>query len=652
MAIVNLTADQTRDATGTPDNGRWYVWAAEYQEGGSGIITSRRSDPIRPVAGVLTIPVEAGITAIIEGPNSRLYPVTTPMVDTPLWNVIEAAIAFPPETSAELLASVVSQYLDDNPPAADWDALDNKPAVVAAGSTQANARASINAEVAGATKTTEQISDAGAAGKNVVKAATVAAVRAASNSAPFLAPGRYTAASKANGTPTQMDTTQAVTLFGNTPSSVVSGYLKHTPVGNSQSTASYFQVPTGTKPTRIIVRGRWTGSDGNDNASLTIVVPISAWGPAGGFPADNAAQVVAGVHSSFYRKGIHKHSRWNVGTQTVYGDSDAAAGSNPALGRYSTVPVNKVVKIEIWIDYDLGTITFLPPQGGKPVVIQDDTIKTDCGPWVIAEQFEYLGTTAGSPFEILDVDFDVQARDVSAFHLTAPDVAELVPGLIAAAAEGLESTVASGGTKVLTADSPRVQAFTTGTPSSTNHTVKLPLSVYSLQPMYIYNAMAGGQLTVQDSAGTTMVVLTTGQRLDLMPQTLSPTVVGNWFYVPVVSAIGTQTLSSTRVNPRVTSTATATSITPSFATADVYKYTGLATAATIGAPANTTDGHRLTFMLKDDGTSRALTWNAAYVAMSGVTLPTATTAGKWLIVEYRYNSTSSQAFVTYVGVQP
>ena len=114
MAIVNLTADLTRDATGTPDNGRWYVWAAEYQDGGSGIITSRRSDPIRPVAGVLTIPVEAGIAAIIEGPNSRLYPVMTPMVDSPLWAVIEAAVAYPPDTPQALLDAAVGSYVETN----------------------------------------------------------------------------------------------------------------------------------------------------------------------------------------------------------------------------------------------------------------------------------------------------------------------------------------------------------------------------------------------------------------------------------------------------------------------------------------------------------------------------------------------------------
>ena len=470
------------------------------------------------------------------------------------------------------------------------------------------------------------------------------------NAHPLLPQGYFTAAGKPDGPLTTMDSGQSWSVFGNTPGAISGGEVVHTPALSGTSTAAYYQSSTGSsRPTRIQCKGYWSGSDGNDNAALTFAVPISAWGPVGGFPADNAAQVVGGVHSTFFRNGIHKHSRWNVGTQTVYGDSEAAAGSNPALGRYSPVAVGESVWFDLWIDYDTGTLTFYPPKGGAPFTVQDDAIKNDTGNWVVWEQFEYLGTDAGAPFVIEEMHFDTQVRRYDSFAATKPDIADLYPGLIAAGAEGVESTVASSGTKVLTADSPRVQVFTTGT---TAHTVQLPAALNSIQPMYVQNAITGGQLTIKDSTGATMLALTTGQLCLLIPMSLTPTAVGNWLYIPVVSAIGTQTLSATRVNPRVTSTATATSLTPSFATADVYKYTALASALTINAPGNTTDSHRQRIWIKDDGTSRALTWNAAYVAMPGVTLPSATTVGKWILVEYQYNSTASTAFVTTALVQP
>ncbi len=481
---------------------------------------------------------------------------------------------------------------------------------------------------------------------------TTAWTRLDYSSTPYLAPARFTAAGKADGALSTMDTGQAWSVFGNFPSAISGGYVKHTPTG-TVTTASYCQVSTGNRrPTRIICRGRWTGNDGNDNAALTLVVPISAWGPVGGFPADSAAQVVAGIHSTFFRNGIHTHSRWNVGNQTIYADSDTAVGSNPALGRYAPVPVGQVVTIEIWVDYVAGTMTFFPPQGGKPIVIQDNAIKNDTGPWAIWEQFEFGGTQAGSPFEILEMDYDVETRNITDFHMTKLDLADAFAGLVAAGAEGVQSTVATGSTKALTSDSPRIQVVTTGTPSSTNQTLQLPPSLPSAQPWFIVCAMSGGTLTVNTSNGTTMISLTSGQVLLLLPLSLAPTAPGNWSYVPIVSTIGTQTLTATRVNPRIVSATSSATLTPNFGSGDVFKQTAQAVAITIAAPANTTDGHRGRVWIKDNGSSQTITWNAAYVALPGVTLPTATTAGKWVMVEYEYNLTASTAFVISARVQP
>jgi len=114
---------------------------------------------------------------------------------------------------------------------------------------------------------------------------------------------------------------------------------------------------------------------------------------------------------------------------------------------------------------------------------------------------------------------------------------------------------------------------------------------------------------------------------------------------------GTETLTNKRTDPRVTSAASATTLTPSIATADVYAYTALAAGLTINAPTGTPlDGDKLIFRLLDNGTSRALTWNATYTVI-GVTLPTATTISKTTYVGCIYNANNTRWDVIAVTTQ-
>jgi hypothetical protein len=67
----------------------------------------------------------------------------------------------------------------------------------------------------------------------------------------------------------------------------------------------------------------------------------------------------------------------------------------------------------------------------------------------------------------------------------------------------------------------------------------------------------------------------------------------------------------------------------------------MASATTIASPTGTpVQGQKLTFRFKDDGTGRAITWNAIFRAI-GVTLPTTTTANKTIYVGCLYNSTET-----------
>ena len=119
----------------------------------------------------------------------------------------------------------------------------------------------------------------------------------------------------------------------------------------------------------------------------------------------------------------------------------------------------------------------------------------------------------------------------------------------------------------------------------------------------------------------------------------------------IVTYTGTETLTNKRIDPRVTSAASASSLTPSIATADVYAYTALAAGLTINAPTGTpVDGDKLIFRLLDNGTARALTWDATYTVI-GVTLPTTTTASKTTYVGCIYNANNTRWDVIAVTTQ-
>ena len=70
--------------------------------------------------------------------------------------------------------------------------------------------------------------------------------------------------------------------------------------------------------------------------------------------------------------------------------------------------------------------------------------------------------------------------------------------------------------------------------------------------------------------------------------------------------------------------------------------TAMAAATTIAAPTGTpVQSQSLVFRFTDNGTARAITWNAIFRAI-GVTLPTTTTANKLLYVGCKYNSTGTK----------
>lgn len=111
----------------------------------------------------------------------------------------------------------------------------------------------------------------------------------------------------------------------------------------------------------------------------------------------------------------------------------------------------------------------------------------------------------------------------------------------------------------------------------------------------------------------------------------------------VTSALQTQLGTKLGIAPRVVSVTTETAgyVTPTSDTADLYCVTALDDATEFAAPSGTpSNGQILTLRIDDDGTGRALTWNAVYAAFAA--LPSTTVATKTIYVGLRYNSTTSK----------
>jgi len=102
-------------------------------------------------------------------------------------------------------------------------------------------------------------------------------------------------------------------------------------------------------------------------------------------------------------------------------------------------------------------------------------------------------------------------------------------------------------------------------------------------------------------------------------------------------------------DPRVTSTASTATLTVDSSSTDQSILTAQAAALTIAAPTGTpVQGRKLILRIKDNGTARAITWNAIFRTM-GTTLPTTTVISKTVYIGCVYNSTDTKWDVVAVA---
>jgi hypothetical protein len=108
-------------------------------------------------------------------------------------------------------------------------------------------------------------------------------------------------------------------------------------------------------------------------------------------------------------------------------------------------------------------------------------------------------------------------------------------------------------------------------------------------------------------------------------------------------------------DPSTTNTQSVTSqsvVTPVADVDDVVSINAQAVDLTIAAPSGTpVDGKKLVIRIKDNGSSRNITWNSVYVS-AGAALPASTVAGSWHHIGLIYNSNISKWMCVAEVVQP
>lgn len=112
----------------------------------------------------------------------------------------------------------------------------------------------------------------------------------------------------------------------------------------------------------------------------------------------------------------------------------------------------------------------------------------------------------------------------------------------------------------------------------------------------------------------------------------------------LITAVGTDIKNMYQM----TTTASIASSVPAptgFGKRNVFTVTALSAAALMAAPSGSpADGNSLTIRIKDNGTARALTWNAIYRSLdtTNVALPTTTVISKTMYLGFVYNAADSK----------
>lgn len=106
--IVTIRGSVT-DIDGKPDGSAWWFRPVLPRSGATEGVLSTHNAAVTPVAGNLTVELDPGIA--IVGYEGRVWAITVPEQDADVWELIEAGVPLPPNTSQEQFGSTVGSHL-------------------------------------------------------------------------------------------------------------------------------------------------------------------------------------------------------------------------------------------------------------------------------------------------------------------------------------------------------------------------------------------------------------------------------------------------------------------------------------------------------------------------------------------------------------
>lgn len=149
-------------------------------------------------------------------------------------------------------------------------------------------------------------------------------------------------------------------------------------------------------------------------------------------------------------------------------------------------------------------------------------------------------------------------------------------------------------------------------------------------------------IVLSSETASRLAILDASKNIKSADTTTYPSLTELAYVKGVTSAIQTQLDAKVAKAPALQSVTSSATVTPNADEDDVVVITAQAAGLTLANPSGTpAQGQALIIRIKDNGTSRSITYGSQYRAI-GVTLPTATTVSKTIYLGCIYNATDTK----------
>lgn len=699
-----------KDVTGVEDNDTPWSFASVIRFAEDGSVITEKPRQVRAVSGNLKVNLVPGYAIVTYG--KHVWQVDVPETPTTLKALIEAGVAFPPDTDQERLIAAVTPIAESvgtaaaeaaapaavgqaaadmnpvpvpgptpgkiaisfngttgeefNPLPASWDDLVGKPAVIAAGATAGDARAAINAQTAFQIDITQAPYNAVPDGTTDNSAAIQAALNAAAGRPVYIPPGIFGVADSLVMKPGQV-------FVGSNSSG--SAWLSGTgqPLGEI-STLKALAGLAGKPmiegpPASGYVQIRDLHIDANNIASEGI--KLTTYSPS--IEAQWLLQRLF-IHNAtgdgvYVGQGRRAVRAWRVvscynggnGIMSFGSDSawhDSILGANGANGFYAAGTQTRILSSDIFGNGNAGIRVW---NGSNEIFISHNScdrnqlhgIQTGDGCFGIAINNNlFTKNSAGGDGDGVGLAADIYIGASTGVSITSNVFLQGAPGDPKVAYH----IVLQNGLTIMKVH------------ESGNFVAELTEELAELLGMEPGSASLFGYINVTDIAKLSLDptidyalthldgdgLLPNSVGLDKLGEDVEEFITDGFDAGILAERTAARALQNARIIPRIHSvTAPGATPTINLDTYDRSVWTGInANITAVNVAGVAAPWQEYVLVLKDDGSARTLNFGTAFRVMSGVTAPTTTVAGKWIYIRMIANPTDNKFDIYDIKVQP